>query len=93
MTRKGSSPAGALGKKGAKTRAIDDIDAFIERNEQASWPAGGSLGSAEKHYKSLTVKLDRTRYVRLKWAGLKQNKSSQAIFVQALDEYLAKARV
>lgn len=42
------------------------------------------------YYKSLTVKLDRSRYEALKRAGLQFDKKSQEIFVEALDAYLAK---
>lgn len=36
----------------------------------------------------LTVKLDRERYEALKTFGVKLNKKSQKIFVEALDLYL-----
>ena len=42
------------------------------------------------YYKSLTVKLDRERYEALKTLGVKVDKKSQEIFVEALDLYLAK---
>ena len=42
------------------------------------------------YYKALTVKLDRNRDETLKNAGLKRDKKSQEIFVEALDAYLAK---
>ena len=47
---------------------------------------------AVPYYKSLTVKLDRARYETLKNAGLRLDKKSQEIFVEALDAYLAKIR-
>ena len=37
-------------------------------------------------------KLDKERYRRLKQTGLDQDKSSQEIFVEALDAYLAQHR-
>jgi type II secretory pathway component GspD/PulD (secretin) len=40
------------------------------------------------YYKSLTVKLDRERYESLKSLGVKLDKKSQQIFVEALDLYL-----
>lgn len=43
------------------------------------------------YYKSLTVKLDRERYEALKTLGVKVDKKSQEIFVEALDLYLAKS--
>lgn len=49
-----------------------------------------SASAASGYYKALTVKLDRARYEKLKHAGLKLDKKSQEIFVEALDAYLAK---
>lgn len=40
------------------------------------------------YYKALTVKLDRERYESLKTIGLKIDKKSQEIFVEALDMWL-----
>ena len=40
------------------------------------------------YYKALTVKLDRERYEALKNAGVKLDKKSQEIFVEALDFWL-----
>jgi hypothetical protein len=37
------------------------------------------------YYKALTVKLDRDRYEALKKAGVKLDKKSQEIFVEAFD--------
>lgn len=42
------------------------------------------------YYKALTVKLDRERYESLKSLGVKLDKKSQEIFVEALDLYLAQ---
>lgn len=42
----------------------------------------------EGYYKSLTVKLDRSRYEALKQAGMRADKKSQAIFTEALDLWL-----
>lgn len=41
------------------------------------------------YYKSLTLKLDRKRYEALKHAGIKDNKKSQQILVEALDLWLS----
>lgn len=49
---------------------------------------GASAAAASSYYKALTVKLDRNRYEALKKAGLKLDKKSQQIFVEALDAYL-----
>lgn len=43
-----------------------------------------------EYYKSLTVKLDRTRYEALKTHGVKLDKKSQEIFVEALDLWLKR---
>ena len=40
------------------------------------------------YYKALTVKLDRERYESLKNLGVKLDKKSQEIFVEALDLWL-----
>lgn len=40
------------------------------------------------YYKALTVKLDRNRYEALKSIGLKLDKKSQEIFVEALDLWM-----
>jgi len=42
------------------------------------------------YYKALTVKLDRPRYEALKNAGVKLDKKSQEILVEALDLWLRK---
>lgn len=48
--------------------------------------------STKGYFKALTVKLDRERYRRLKEAGLNCDKSSQEIFIEALDDYLARGQ-
>ena len=40
------------------------------------------------YYKALTVKLDRERYESLKNLGIKLDKKSQEIFVEALDLWM-----
>ncbi|MGB4497902.1 MAG: hypothetical protein WBI40_04320 [Methylococcaceae bacterium] len=42
------------------------------------------------YHKSLTVKLDKDRYFHLKEVGLKYDKSSQDLFIEALDALLAR---
>lgn len=44
------------------------------------------------YYKALTVKLDRDRYEALKTLGVRIDKTSQEIFVEALDLYLQQKR-
>jgi hypothetical protein len=46
--------------------------------------------ASKAYYKAMTVKLDKRRYQLLKAQGVKLDKSSQEIFVEALDAYLAK---
>ena len=42
------------------------------------------------YYKALTVKLDRDRYETLKYLGIRLDKKSQTILVEALDEWLQR---
>lgn len=49
-----------------------------------------STESSMKYYKALTVKLDKVRYQALKSVGIQLDRSSQDIFVDALDEYLER---
>lgn len=54
-----------------------------EENEAA-------LSPEKKYYKALTVKLTQEHYEKLKALGIKLDMKSQAIFVKALEDYLAK---
>ena len=54
-----------------------------EAKEAAPNPEAG-------YYKALTVKLTRAHYEKLKTLGMRLDKKSQAIFVDALEDYLAK---
>lgn len=47
-------------------------------------------GSTVEYHKALTVKLDRVRYRKIKALGVEVGLSSQKIFMEALDDYLAK---
>jgi hypothetical protein len=55
---------------------------------QAEPATAATDGSGANYYKSLTVKLDRSRYEALKQAGMRADKKSQAIFTEALDLWL-----
>lgn len=56
-----------------------------------SKPSGtGSESKSSDYYKALTVKLDKVRYEALKNTGIKLDKKSQEIFVEALDLWLNK---
>ena len=81
MSKTASLTAGLVAKKGQAMPAGAAI--AIEA------PAAPSAAVAS-YYKALTVKLDRNRYETLKNAGLKLDKKSQEIFVEALDAYLAR---
>lgn len=48
---------------------------------------------SSEYYKALTVKLDKTRYEALKNIGLKLDKKSQEIFVEALDLWIDKQEI
>ena len=80
MSKTASLTAGLVAKKGQAVPA-----AVAPDTSSAAQPA-----SASSYYKALTVKLDRSRYETLKNAGLRLDKKSQEIFVEALDAYLAK---
>lgn len=79
MSKTASLTAGLVAKKGQAVPAAAEVP--------TPQPSSVALTS---YYKALTVKLDRRRYEALKHAGLKLDKKSQEIFVEALDAYLAK---
>lgn len=81
MSKTASLTAGLVAKKGQA------MPAAVATAVEASVSAPSAVAS---YYKALTVKLDRNRYETLKNAGLKLDKKSQEIFVEALDAYLAK---
>jgi len=82
MSKTASLTAGLVAKKG---QAVPASATVAPDTSSATQPA-----AASSYYKALTVKLDRSRYETLKNAGLKLDKKSQEIFVEALDAYLAK---
>lgn len=82
MSKTASLTAGLVAKKG---QAVPASATVAPDTSSAAAPA-----AASSYYKALTVKLDRSRYETLKNAGLKLDKKSQEIFVEALDAYLAK---
>lgn len=79
MAKTASLTSGLVAKKGQASPAIT-------HDEAPSVPVT-KIPSAD-YYKALTVKLDRKRYESLKTVGLKLDKRSQEIFVEALDHYL-----
>lgn len=86
MSKTASLTAGLVAKKGQAMPAAASVAPVLP--VEPAKPARAEAASA--YYKALTVKLDRERYETLKNAGIKLDKKSQEIFVEALDAYLAK---
>jgi hypothetical protein len=80
MAKTASLTSGLVAKKGQAMPAV---------THQTAAPARVAAKTATPdYYKALTVKLDRERYEALKTLGVKLDKKSQEIFVEALDLYL-----
>lgn len=80
MAKTASLTSGLVAKKGQAMPAV---------THEVEVPARAvAKTSAPDYYKALTVKLDRERYETLKTVGVKLDKKSQEIFVEALDLYL-----
>lgn len=77
MLKTASLTSGLVSKKGQASPTL---------SPEAS-PATIKTSSAD-YYKALTVKLDKKRYETLKIMGVKLDKKSQEMFVEALDLYL-----
>ena len=89
VARKGQAmPAVVAEVPPAAVAADEPVTAQAAQVVQEVQPAKATTGTA--YYKALTVKLDRARYEALKGAGIRLDKKSQEIFVEALDAYLAK---
>lgn len=86
MSKTASLTAGLVAKKGQAMPAATSVVQALPA--EPAKPARAETASA--YYKALTVKLDRERYETLKNAGVRLDKKSQEIFVEALDAYLAK---
>lgn len=86
MSKTASLTAGLVAKKGQAMPAATSVAPVLP--VEPTKPARAEAATA--YYKALTVKLDRERYETLKNAGVKLDKKSQEIFVEALDAYLAK---
>ncbi|QKJ68302.1 hypothetical protein HQN60_15955 (plasmid) [Deefgea piscis] len=76
MSKTASLTSGLVAKKGQAAPAVVQHDALETKPQVLDY------------YKALTVKLDRERYEALKNAGIKLDKKSQEIFVEALDSWL-----
>lgn len=81
MAKAASLTSGLVAKKGQAAPAVTHE---VQPQEQ---PAAAKAAGPD-YYKALTVKLDRSRYEALKTLGVKMDKKSQEIFVEALDLYL-----
>jgi hypothetical protein len=76
MSKPASLTSGLVAKKG---HAVPTVKPSIVVESKAQ---------STDYYKALTVKLDRERYEKLKNVGVKLDKRSQEIFVEALDLWL-----
>ena len=89
MAKTASLTAGLVANKDDAAEAILSPPVVSQSSWVPSTEAPAKVaGTTTDYYKSLTVKLDRTRYEALKSAGLKADKKSQEIFVEALDIWL-----
>ncbi len=83
MAKIASLTSGLVAKKGQATPAITH-----EKNDKSI-----SKTITQDYYKALTVKLDRERYESLKRLGVKLDKKSQEIFVEALDLWMKQISI
>lgn len=72
----------------ASAPAPERLRALVALRECEAPARAAAKTAAPDYYKALTVKLDRERYEALKTLGVKLDKKSQEIFVEALDLYL-----
>ncbi len=80
MVKPASLTSGLVAVKGHAAPAVTHVHAPRPTEK----PAGPN------YYKALTVKLDRDRYEALKNLGVKLDKKSQEIFIEALDLWIEK---
>nr|WP_181392191.1 hypothetical protein [Laribacter hongkongensis] len=86
MAKTASLTAGLVAKKGEASPATVVAAQPTQIIEVKVAATGG-----RDYYKALTVKLDRNRYESLKSMGVKLDKKSQEIFVEALDLWMKSA--
>lgn len=80
MAKTASLTSGLVAKKGGAHPAVAHEPVLA---------AGAKVSTVTvDYYKALTVKLDRERYESLKTLGVKLDKKSQEIFVEALDLWM-----
>lgn len=84
MSKTASLTAGLVAKKGQAVPAV------THQAPQQEQPTPAKTAGPD-YYKALTVKLNRERYEALKTLGVKLDKKSQEIFVEALDHYLRES--
>lgn len=84
MAKTASLTSGLVAKKGQAAPAVTHEDAGRATTAKTAAP---------DYYKALTVKLDRERYESLKNLGVKLDKKSQEIFVEALDLWMKQTPV
>ena len=89
MAKVASLTAGLMAKKGQALPATPILSPVAQIVEPQTLTTHGY--SARNYHKALTVKLDRARYETLKNIGLKLDKKSQEIFVEALDLWIKSA--
>ena len=83
MAKTASLTSGLVAKKGQAAPAVTHEESGRTTAKTA----------AQDYYKALTVKLDRERYESLKNLGVKLDKKSQEIFVEALDLWMKQTPV
>ncbi len=88
MSKTASLTAHLVAKKGHAMPAA----ASVAQGSPAEPTKPARTETTPAYYKALTVKLDRARYEALKNAGVKLDKKSQEIFVEALDAYLSGSK-
>ena len=87
MAKTASLTAGLGAKKGEASPAT----VVAAPQAQPIDVKASATGGGRDYYKALTVKLDRDRYESLKSMGVKLDKKSQEIFVEALDLWMKSA--
>ena len=90
MAKTASLTSGLVARKGEASPATATVAPLTPPSKEIK-VATSVPSSGRDYYKSLTVKLDRDRYESLKSIGVKQDKRSQEIFVEALDLWMKSA--
>lgn len=91
MSKAASLTSGLVAKKGQAMPAMPVVSTVPSSSLLPSVAPKAPQNVTTDYYKALTVKLDRERYETLKNAGVKLDKKSQEIFVEALDLWLKQA--